>query len=116
MLVCSTIFGAVAGFALLAGPVAAVALPSADGSEHAIHAPQKRTSYEVDMADACHREHGDTWTAIKKGDHCDQWACLNTGTLQELGLDISTYCFELYGSNSYSSCSKNAWDWRCNTY
>jgi hypothetical protein len=112
----STIFGAVTGFAFLAGPVAAAALPSGDSLGNTMHVTQRRETYSIDMAEACHREHGDTWTAIKKGDHCDQWACLETGTLQELGLDLANFCFQTRGPASYATCKKDAWDWKCITY
>ncbi|KAK1749716.1 hypothetical protein QBC47DRAFT_440076 [Echria macrotheca] len=112
MLVSSTITGAIAGLALLAGHVAA--LPATDGSAQAI--PEKRSrSWEIDMQDVCHTELGDEWTALKKGDHCDQWACLNQGTRAELGMDIALYCAEKYGRDAWSSCANNnAWKWRCN--
>jgi len=112
MLVLSAIAGAVAGLALLAGPVAA--LPSADGSSQAVH--QKRSyQWEIDMQDLCHRQWGDEWTAIMNGSHCDQWACINQATRAQLGMDVALYCSELYGTTAWSSCSgNNGFKWRCN--
>ncbi len=96
MLVVSAIAGAVAGLALLAGPV--VALPPADGSGQAVH--QKRNQWEIDMQTLCHKQLGDEWTAIKKGTSATSGGVHQPGHPRTVWHGCAVYCAPLYGSSS----------------
>ncbi|KAH8884326.1 hypothetical protein GQ53DRAFT_661955 [Thozetella sp. PMI_491] len=114
MLLHSALFGTITSFALLASPVAALAMPSTDSPAHSIKGLQKRSS--IDIEDACAREYGDDWVAIKDGDGCYDWNCLHQNGGEKQGVNLNLYCFETVGVRSYATCNGGAWGWSCNTY
>ncbi|KAK2051008.1 hypothetical protein LY76DRAFT_557686 [Colletotrichum caudatum] len=117
MLKLSILFNAIAGAAVIAGPVLALAMPSVGESGKAPKDVQRREDTSVDMEDACNREYGSNWEALLNGKRCDQWACINTTNQQQLGLNIDLYCYQTVGVRSYASCNPaDAWSWKCKTY
>ncbi|EFQ36779.1 uncharacterized protein GLRG_11927 [Colletotrichum graminicola M1.001] len=116
MLKHSILFSAIAGAAVIAGPVMALAMPSVGESVKAPEDVQRRVETSVDMEDACQREYGSDWEAILNGSGCNDWACVNTTSRQQLGLNVNLYCYETLGVTSSASCSSGAWSWRCESY
>ena len=109
----STILGAIVGFALLAGPTAAIAVPAADDSANALQALQARAYISgINIQLACTQQWGINWLADKTGDTCYDWKCVDqSGQLEGLNLDL--YCTRNYGSNAYATCSGGVYNWEC---
>jgi hypothetical protein len=106
----STVLSAIVGIALLAGPAAAIAVPSADDSASQALQERKWRS-NIDMQVACNEQYGGNYPAVTVGSGCDDWKCDVDG--KKRGLSVDLYCIKRFGSDAYASCSNGVYNWQC---
>jgi hypothetical protein len=113
----ASILGAILGFALLAAPAGAAAVPSTEevgqAAPQAVEARVWRSN--IDVAQACREQHGNDWAAVVVNNGCGGWKCRRNDALG--GVNMDAYCIARFGSGIYAACGGGTvWDWQCHDH
>ncbi|KAH9904227.1 hypothetical protein F4778DRAFT_87473 [Xylariomycetidae sp. FL2044] len=98
--------------ALLASPIAVLAMPYADGSASDAQLSERSSSGIGDMSDVCRSQWGPDYKAYTDGLKCTDWICLGPNNdRRDINMDL--YCYQEHGVDASSSCVGGRYHWKC---
>jgi hypothetical protein len=73
---------------------------------------QTRATSPISVEAACNIQHGTSFSAVTKGNGCNDWVCARGS--ERYSVDLNEWCQGTRGGRAYASCNGDVYDWVCN--